>query len=209
MAAHPTLSKDDLQQMVGYILSLAKTTDLKKSLPITGTIIPPADQKPGTALILSASYTDKGGNNAKALTGSKSISLAGSFMAFTGKESVTGFIPSRSRGRNQLVYPVSEGWFALGDLDLTGVKSVNIISEWPKISATRFDIEVRLDAPDGQLIGQGVVAPPKKGGDTSTTRLTLAGVKDSSLHKLYFISKTKQSKDKIAATVSAVQFAAK
>ncbi len=68
MPAHPTLSQNDATQIVNWVLTLANKDAVKKSLPPSGTITPPA-QKPGSVMVLSASYTDKGGNNIKALTG--------------------------------------------------------------------------------------------------------------------------------------------
>ena len=43
------------------------------------------------ALVLSATYTDKGGNNIKALTASNALALPGSYVTFTGNEDVDGF----------------------------------------------------------------------------------------------------------------------
>ena len=63
--------------------------------------------------LLSASYTDKGGNNIKALTGSSSIALHSNKIFFSGKEEVKGFTFYKEKGINHLVFPQAEGWFAM------------------------------------------------------------------------------------------------
>tara|TARA_R110000737_G_scaffold59187_1_gene85750 strand:+ start:1 stop:1482 length:1482 start_codon:yes stop_codon:yes gene_type:complete len=74
MPAHPNLTKDESRQIGLYIQSLASTAVKKKSLPAVGTIMPnPA--KGTTVMVITASYTDQGGNNVKPLTGSKSVVL--------------------------------------------------------------------------------------------------------------------------------------
>ncbi|MEP7252310.1 MAG: ThuA domain-containing protein, partial [Ginsengibacter sp.] len=125
MAAHPTLSESDVHQMLSWILSLAAPASTKKSLPASGSIVPPSNQKPGTEMVLSASYTDKGGNNIKALTGSNLVALRSNTITFTGTEKVKGFKPFKYNGNNVMIFPAVEGWVALDSIDLTGVNSVN------------------------------------------------------------------------------------
>ena len=74
MPAHPNLTKDESRQIGLYIQSLASTAVKKKSLPAEGTI-KPNPVKGTTVMVITASYTDQGGNNVKPLTGSKSVVL--------------------------------------------------------------------------------------------------------------------------------------
>ena len=74
MPAHPNLTMDESRQIGLYIQSLVSTGVKKKSLPASGTIMPnPA--KGATVMVITASYTDNGGNNVKPLTGFKSVVL--------------------------------------------------------------------------------------------------------------------------------------
>ena len=130
MAPHASIPQNDLQEIVSWILSLGNKEAVKKSLPASGTIIPPAGQKPNTALVLSASYTDKGGNNSKALTGSNSIVLRSNNLAFSGKEEIKGFTTARFNGIRFMLLPQAEGWFALDSIDLSDVRSINLKAGW-------------------------------------------------------------------------------
>ena len=205
MAAHPTLSLQDVHQIVGWVLSLSNKAAIKKSLPQTGTVVPPANQKPSSVLVLSASYTDKGGNNIKALTGSSAASLNNSTVMFSGKEKVSGFTTYKYNGMTLMVFPATEGWFALDIIDLTGVKSLLVNNSWQAAPAKGIALEARLDAPDGKVLGSGIMpvaANTQKGG---VTKLPITAVADGKMHTIYILYK---SQEKLQAGVKSVQFSA-
>ena len=206
MAAHPTLSQSDLDQMVGWILSLGNKEVIKKSLPQTGSITPAVNQKPNAVLVLSASYTDKGGNNIKALTGGDRIALRSNNLSFTGREEVKGFSFYNADGINVLVLPQDEGWFAVDSIDLTGVSSMNIVTGWRNAPKFGFDYDVRLDAPDGKLLGKGSMTIPPKNPLNGAAHVKLESITDDRFHKLYFIYKSKDPKVKTEAGVEKLQF---
>lgn len=209
MAAHPALKQNDVQQIVTWILSLNNKAAVKKSLPPSGNITPAADQKSNSVLLLSASYTDKGSNNSKALTGSNSIILRSNNVSFTCKEELKGFTGANYNGTNYLIIPQGEGWFAVDSIDLTGVRSVSVISGWQDAPKSGFDFEVRLDAPDGKLLGKGSMPVPKKDQRTGTVYARLEEVTDGKFHKLYFIYKPQKGKEAIQAGIAMLQFNAK
>jgi len=209
MPPHAALPPNDIQQIIAWITSLANSTTLKKSLPPSGTITPPVNQKGNSILILSASYTDLGGNNIKALTGMNQVSLPGNTVYFNGKEPVQEFQHSMYHGILYMELPETEGWFAINNTDLTGVKSINMAIDWLDAPAFGLDFEVRLDAPDGKLLGKGSLPAPQKNQTTGIVRVMLEPTKDNQLHQLFFIHKPKRQKDKMVAGVSMLEFNAK
>ncbi len=207
MAAHPTLSETDLQQVVQWVLSLANKAPVKKSLPQSGSVIPPGDKKPNTALILSASYTDKGGNNIKALTGEASVALRSNFLSFTGNEKANAYTVASFNGTNYMVIPNAEGWFEVDSIDLTGVKSINIIGGWQEAPVYGYDFEVRMDAPTGTLLGNGSLLPPvKKGAGGGAAHISISPVTDKAFHTIFIVSKPKDSREKAQAGIAMLQF---
>ena len=205
MAAHPTLSQEDVHQIVGWVLSLSNKAAIKKSLPQTGSVVPPANQKPSSVLVLSASYTDKGGNNIKALTGNSSASLKNNMVLFSGKEKTNGFTTYKYNGMNVMVFPATEGWFALDNIDLTGVKFLLINSSWKAAPTKALAFEARLDEPDGKVLGSGsmpVAGKTQKGG---VAKLPITTVADGKMHTIYILYK---SQEKLKAGVTSVQFSA-
>ena len=202
MSAHPNLSQEDATQIVTWVLALSNPASVKKSLPASGTIVPPATTKPGSTLVLAASYTDKGGNNIKALTGNATASLHSSTFTFKGTEKLNGFVPYKGNGMNILVFPATEGSFGMENIDLTGVHSININSSWLEMPKG-FSFEARLDAPDGKVLGKGSMPAPKKGVQSGVAKLAIEPVTDGKFHSVYFVYK---GEDKIKGGVASVQF---
>jgi cytochrome c len=206
MPAHPSLPPAEAQQIVTWIMSLANTAAQKKSLPPSGKITPAAGQKPGSALVLSASYTDKGGNNIKALTGTNSVSLRNNTLAFTGKEKVKGFTTYKMGPATLMVMPAQEGWFALDEIDLTDVKSVSLAAGWQEGPKAPVEFEVRLDAPDGKSVGKGTMAAAAKGQKGGIIKVPIQAVPDGKFHTLYFIYKPNSANSTMQSGISTVQF---
>ena len=207
MAAHPTLTQEDAHQIIAWVLSLSNKIAIKKSLPATGSIIPPANAKPSSVLVLSASYTDKGGNNIKALTGNNAVSLANSTMPLTGKEKFKGFTTIKYNGMNIMVFPTSaEGWFATAPVDLTGVGSINLTAGWQAAPEKGLDVEARLDAPDGKLLGSGTIPTPKKGQQGAVIHVPIEKVTDGKMHTVYFIYK---AQGPVSGGIMSLQFNSK
>ncbi|HEU5148172.1 MAG TPA: ThuA domain-containing protein [Chryseosolibacter sp.] len=206
MPAHPTLPESDAHQIVSWILSLAGENTAEKSLPVSGTITPPRELEPEMALVISATYTDKGGNNIKALTASNSLAIPSSHIQFTGKEQVEGFVPFKFNSNNVLIIPSEEGWFALDSIDLTGVRSIDIVLGWQQAPSIPLAFEVRQDSPSGKLLGKGRMAAPKKDQKAGTAQVSISPVRNGGLHKLYFIFKPGSTALENPAAVAAVKF---
>lgn len=225
MSAHPNLSPEDLNPIVTWILSLANKAAVKPSLPASGTITAPADVKADAAMVISASYTDKGGNNIKALTGKTSTSLRSNTLFFTGLEKFKGFSVFRYNGRNVMVFPAGEGYFSTDPVDLTDVRVIRVLCGWQAAPAKAVAFEARLDGPDGKLLGTGVVAAVGGGAGvgggaarvggagagkgkigTGAATIAIAPVTDGAMHTVYFLYKAKEP---IAGGVMSLQFKAK
>ncbi|HEX8277688.1 MAG TPA: Crp/Fnr family transcriptional regulator, partial [Segetibacter sp.] len=155
------------------------------------------------ALVLSASYTDKGGNNVKALTGNSSITLKSNTLTFTGNEKVKGFTPYKAPTSNLFLFPGGEGWFAFENIDLTGVRSVNLTTGWQAPPKKGLNFEARLDAPDGKLLGKGSIPAPAKGQQFGIIRVPIQMVNDGKFHTIYFLYK---GQEPISGGVMSVQF---
>jgi hypothetical protein len=203
MAAHPNLKQEDADQIVSWVLSLANKAALKKSLPLTGSIVPAPGQKPASTLVLAASYTDKGGNNIKALTGNAVVSLRSNMVTFKGNEKAKGFTPFKFNGKSLLILPADAGWFAIDSIDLTGVRSINVNAMWQAAPAKGLQFEIRADAPDGKLLGKGSMPAPKKDQKGGAAAVPVEATADGKFHTVYFMY---TAHEKIQGGVTAVQF---
>lgn len=207
MPAHPTISQSDVTQIVTWVLSLGNKAPTKKSLPHTCMISTSAKQKPGSVLLITASYTDRGGNNIKALTGQTTIVLKSNTVGFKGNEQMKGFTYMKYNGNSLLLLPQAGGWFAVDSIDLTGVKSVNLMMGWQKPPKEDLNFEVRLDAPDGKLVGQGKLPAPKTAQPMGAVSIGFLPVSDGKFHKVYVVYKPKDPNMPIQSGLFGVQFA--
>lgn len=206
MPAHPDLSPEDLQQITQWIVSLAEDNQVavKKTLPPSGTIVPKNDN-PNSSMVITASYTDKGGNNSKPLTGRATAVLSSSTISMSEDLKTDGFSAIKFNGMEFLLLPATNGWFALDGIDLTGVTAIDINVGWQGELPVGLDFGMHLDSPDGKLIGKGgMPTPPSSDQPQSFGKATLklTPVTDGKLHQVYF---TYASQDpKVTAKVNAV-----
>ena len=102
--------------------------------------------------------------------------------------------------------PQGGGWFALDSIDLSGVRSANILSLWQQTPPLGFDYEARLDAPDGKLLGKGSMPAAHKPQQQGIAKIPLQPVKDNQLHKIYFIYIPQDPTLPMQAATSMIQF---
>ncbi len=205
MPAHPNISSDETRQISLYIQSLAAENQKKKSLPPSGTIMP----KPATGdnlMVITASYTDNGNNGAKPLTGVKSVSLKSSTINFSNPDNIPmeGFTPISFNGMDLLVLPGEGGWFALKDIDLTGVRSAMITVAWQDAPVRGVDFEMRLNAPDGKLLGKGSMPTPLKGQPGGAVFINMESEMDVRAEEIYFVYTLKEGQEPLLTPLVAV-----
>lgn len=213
MAAHPNLKNEDAQQIVQWILTLAGT-EKRKSLPLTGSVAPTLDKpiKDKGLLVIRASYTDKGAAGIRPMTGETSVVLKNSKMLFSGVTKTKDFSSIDYNGMHMMILPKATGWFSIDDIDLTGVSSASIMAGWQKAPEFGFNFEIRLDAPDGKLLGQGTLigGMPTTGPMGGTIiPIPFEPVTDGKLHSVYIISKVKDPKEANVAALQSIQFNSK
>ena len=163
MSAHPQISPADAQMMVSYIMSLAENKKTSATLPLSGTFtqkIPASDNGKG-GYVLRAAYRDKGSPEVGSLTGEKIIALRNKYVD-----------PEKAeiqKGSNVTTTP-SRSFNIIGDnahigfkqIDLTDIKQIDlIVSAQPRVGAVGGVVEIRLDGPDGKLIGTTNKIVPK------------------------------------------------
>ena len=213
MAAHPNLKTEDARQIVAWIQSLMGGSQ-KKSLPPSGTLQPTLGKpsKDNGVLLISASYTDQGGNNIKPMTGNSSLGLKSNKVLFRGVNKMEGYTAAEFNGTRFLIAPRPTGWFALEDVDLSGVSSATFMVNWQTAAEIGYTFEIRLDAPDGKKLGE-VNLPgklPAKGGFGGTVLQTnIEPVTDGKKHTLYIVSNVKDPKEPNQVILQFIQFDAK
>jgi cytochrome c len=196
MAAHPDLKESDAKLIVGWVRSLAGTNKVK-SLPVSGSLNASLD-KPVIdkgVLTISATYTDKGGNNIKPLMGSGSVVLRNSKVLFGGISEMKGFTKSNSAGVEYLTVPKANGSFIISNIDLTGITKVVLGADWTKQPVAGYTFELHLDSEDGKKIGEGSFAGVSgvKADDgkhvNQAISIALTPITDGATHNLVVVAK--------------------
>ncbi|MDQ6902395.1 MAG: PKD domain-containing protein, partial [Bacteroidota bacterium] len=217
MAAHPNLKVDDAQQIVAWVLSLANEAKKEKSLPPNGAVNATLNKpvKSNGLLYISASYTDKGGNNIKPLSGSNAVVLRNNKVTFEGVTNMQAFTKGTFGGITYMLLPQNTGWFSIDSIDLTGISRAALTMGWQAPPSIGYTFEVHLDSPDGNKLGEFSYSP--KGGSSAPgaassapKMTTLAGnitkVSDGKLHSVYIVSKAADPKAAGTAALVSLEF---
>jgi cytochrome c len=184
MSAHPDLSLQDARLIASYILTMTRNPPKPKSLPLSGQYkigIPPAKDHAGVYLF-QASYTDKGGWHAPAVTGTGSVVLRNPVLLPSDADESKGFMQVKLVAQPVTLYMLygPGSWLGFRDIDLTGIRSV-VLGMSP---AAGTAVELHLDSPEGALIGStGAVL--KKDTTGSFAEVGIKGIRGR--HNLYFV----------------------
>ena len=152
MAPHPQHTKEETTEMSQYILSLSNKQNI--GMPLQG-IVTTADHvgvpRPG-AYVIRASYADKGNDPVGSLTGSTMLMLRNPKIQAEEFE-ITKNIGRRHVDGSELTFVnnVQQGsYIGLKNIDLNTISKL-----WFRGGARQAGsrIEVRQNAPDGQLLG--------------------------------------------------------
>jgi hypothetical protein len=183
MPAHPNITSDESRQIALYIQSLVSDGTKKLSLPVNGKILPEA-KTPGEMMVITASYTDGGVDGVIPLTGSKSIALSSNTIGFSKATKTQDMSVVTFGGQDLLVLQGESGWFEIEEVDLTGVQMIVLAAGWQEAPKVAYKFNVRLDSPDGEILGEGMLAvqPARTPGAGIVLPLT-RGIKEK--HKLY------------------------
>lgn len=214
MAAHPNLKDADARQIVTWIQSLTATTQNKKSLPAAGSVQPTLGkpEKDNGVLYLSASYTDKGGNNIKPLSGNDVVTLRNPKVTFQRVKKMDKYTGENRNGTRLMIAPKAAGWFVLENIDLTGITGATLQLVWSKPAQSGYSFELRLDAPDGQQLGSftlpggGQAANEKTPFISKALTSAFAAVTDGKKHNLYIVSKPTDAAEPNQVAVQWIQF---
>jgi glucose/arabinose dehydrogenase/type 1 glutamine amidotransferase/cytochrome c551/c552 len=205
MPAHPTLTEVETHQIIEYISSLTDDSAKTKSLPPSGTITAQKTEA-GNAMVIVASYTDKGTDTNKPLTGTAQLILSSSIMSIPDDLKKEGFSPMDYDGNKILLTPQKMGWFALPKVDLTGVEKAEISIGWQGEMEVVPTYEVHLDAPDGKLLGRGTLKKPKAGQAQGAVVVPLEDVSDGKFHEVYFTYNPEEASTATSSAVMGITF---
>lgn len=198
MPAHPDVTESDARQMVTWILSLGNEAMKQKSLPAEGTVQPTLGKKAADngALVIAASYTDKGGSGIKPLTGTSSVVLRSPVLGINDARNLQGYNVQSFNGMAFMSVPKDVASFSFDSIDLAGLGGVEIALVAPMAPQHGFVFELHLDSPNGRKLGEATVNKSTKfttggpgGYGTAMLNVDMVPVADGKLHNLYVVTR--------------------
>ena len=182
-------------------------------MPASGTVSPTANKpvQDNGVLYISASYTDKGGNNIKPLTGNTQVRLRNSKINPQRIRNFKGYKNENFEGKRHLVAPRSTGTFSIDSNDLTGIQAADLQITSQNGPEFGYTLEVYLDQPGGRKLGAVEIAPGKTGTGKQEKlyKMNLQPVADDKFHTLVFVSKPKDPKEKANIGIQWIQLLTK
>ncbi|MCF0053431.1 ThuA domain-containing protein [Dyadobacter sp. LJ53] len=182
MAAHPQHKPEEAEEMVKYILSLAKEKVVDKK-PLKSTYVTEAKKKEGS-YIFTASYTDKGGVAMGPLTGSKTIALRPATILANAADSTSNIFKYKNEKGGEMVIGTKNGSFlSFDDIDLSGISNLSVAVTSVAERTAGGILEIHLDGVSGPKVGEGKVDKAE------TINIAIKAPADNKLHKLFFVFK--------------------
>jgi len=157
MPAHPSITLNDARTIVSYILNSNQKTI--STLPLKGTYtpkIPTGDNGKGS-LVIRAAYTDKGAKESALLTTDKTKILRSHKLSPGAADIVSNAeISLQTMFAVSLnIIPKTNGYIGYKQIDFTGIQQIEISAmAFPSMGFVGGTIEIRLDKPDGDVLGQ-------------------------------------------------------
>ncbi len=202
MSAHPQHTQEEAENMVKYIMSLGKETKTG-TFPLTGTYTTAGKEKPGY-YVLSASYTDKGGNVIGPLTAGHSVALRpATLKASTMDDSKDAMKYKLPGTENEVVVGTANGGFILfSDLDLSGIGSVKVSAFSRQGMTAGGKLQLRTGSPSGPLAGEVVIADDM----TGSVNVPLKSTGAKGLQNLYLVFVNPNAGGKPVFAVDTLEF---
>ena len=211
MAAHPQLSKRDAAEMIKYILSLGTSQTKKASLPLKGIYTPKIPDSTGekSAVVITARYTDKGAKGMSPATTEKRWILKTPKLlpATVGKMSGVQKFKLPDPPMDMFIVMNKGTWVSYDQVDLTGITQISLTGSAPKeqLNSAGGAVEIRLDKPDGEVIGETQKMEIFNGPINEVKPVTVtARIKEvTGLHTLYFVFTNPEAKGPLFIIFSA------
>ncbi len=195
MPANPNLKEAEVRALVSYIFSLDGSA-AEPSLPQSGSVDPTQGKAatPTGVMVMTASFTDAGGEGIKPLSGSKSVTLRNNFIDLgTASDLEGGYSAIAFNGQNLLVVPKEPASFSVGTVDLTDIAAVMLPTASMAPLEEEVIFELRLDSADGTKIGEGTFTQGPVGPAPPYASAVMIPITEatSGMHKIYVTSRAK------------------
>ncbi|MCB9315195.1 MAG: ThuA domain-containing protein [Lewinellaceae bacterium] len=213
MSAHPQLAPADVADMVRWILSLGDY-----ETPAAQGIYrfnPPADKEDGGIFVFHAAYQDRGSRHGQPRTGSETLVLRPTTQLATQADDFSKAVRIVRHSRNNTMAVMAElkdqCYLVFKQIDLRELGAVIFGTVAAEGSMGEASVEIRLDNPDGQLVGKAHVPGYAAVKKNSLSELSLeidrnVWSKEQALHDLYIVLRNPKNPSVPAAYLDWLRF---
>jgi len=212
MPAHTEMKREDARKIASWIRSLADEEFETESLPASGTLNGTLGKEymDNGVLVISASYTDEGGETIKPLTGQTVKTLSSSRVSVAEAQNLNNYEAMQFNGRSLLRGANTVASFSLNSIDLTGITSAEITASSRENFRAGYVFELRIGDPDGRLIGEAVLNPAEnieeEGFITHSLNIETEPISSRELIDLYILSRPLSEEEDTVPVVSYIEF---
>ena len=181
MSAHPQLTKEEVAEMIKYILDIGKKQEALNRLPAKGTFMP--DEKAEGPYVFRAIYKDKGAGKTSPQVGQDNHILRNAKMWAIYSDKNTGAV---SYNTAYIRFPSEKSYITFQDIDMSGIGKLQVAFATPFPCRLSF----RADKPDGPEIG-ALDLQPTVGNQRNVTNWKEQSVRIKKLsgkHTIYVVS---------------------
>ncbi len=199
MAAHPTLKKEDVEEMVNYILSLKKSGS--PSLPLSGNLRFDQHKKGENegVYILTATYTDKGNGEITPITAQDQKIFKSLYREAEDADIKGSGVSAWNAGGQRLLGSIIHGrFFGFKEVQFSGLRSIDLSVFFTGNYAYEGTVVVKKGGKNGEVLGQKKIAYYDKKKEHHET-YTIPVKSTDGLADLYFVFVNDSNKEQYIA----------
>ncbi|MBN3583193.1 PQQ-dependent sugar dehydrogenase [Algoriphagus aestuarii] len=151
MPGHVHLPKQEIEEMVDFILAISNPSLTKRELPLSGTYAMAQPARKGAYYLVQASYEDQGANGIPSKKTTEQLLLRNTELSPTLADQFQHIAKSNENNSHFVKYTEKNAFFVFKNLDLSSIRSVELEVDPGSLAAK---IEIRKGGPDGELIGE-------------------------------------------------------
>jgi hypothetical protein len=179
-----------------------------KSLPAEGKITAGDRNAAGNkTMLITAIYADKGGNNIKPLSGTGSISLRNAALTPADKDTADGINVMEFNNTKFALLNGNSGWIAFHNINLKYITSVELQYGIQTPLGKGYVVELRMDKPDGQKLGEVLISSGAKPGLENKANIRV-GTPVDGVHHIYFAIRKADASENNPMALSTFRFIA-
>ena len=187
MPGHTHIDESKIEEMVDFILAISNPELSNNNLPLNGTYTLGEEEMAEGYYVVQASYTDQGANGLTPLQATEQLILRSPLVSPVFADAFDHVAKANDDGKNYVRFTEKAAWFKMNQLDLKGINKIEFELDPGSIKAK---IQVRLDSPEGKLIGETALVDNSIKAGKAWGIISIPIEQTEGTHDVYFVIQT-------------------